>query len=172
MFVRRGATVVGWLLVAGGGLLAFGGGWALAAACLAGLIVMFATAGWSRVLVGVALVAVGLSSSLLLLVDSPGNGDARRAALVGGSLLVITAGSLITVFGRRWPSRRDRYQPDQSTADPSTRGPLDQWRALDRGEDPTLEPQQKTGTEPSKAPSTEPHPSDAAVRPPTQRVDE
>jgi uncharacterized membrane protein (TIGR02234 family) len=58
-----------------------------------------------------------------------------------GSVVVALAGAAAVLRGTRWPGMSARYEapagaaPRTATAADST---LEQWRALDRGEDPTL----------------------------------
>jgi hypothetical protein len=83
---------------------------------LAGVVAIAATRGWSRALVGVVLVAVGL------------------ADLPRGALLAAT-GVLVAVRGPRWPALGARYEA------PGPMSERDAWDALDRGEDPTTMPE-------------------------------
>lgn len=65
---------------------------------------------------------------------------------VCGALLSAAAGVLATARGTTWPGMSSRYErplssPPEAVAPPAvaeTETALDQWRALDRGEDPTI----------------------------------
>lgn len=62
-------------------------------------------------------------------------------AAVGGGLILL-AGLLALLYGRRWPAMSGRYERNGAprarrapVVDPDR--PEDVWKALDRGEDPT-----------------------------------
>ncbi len=62
-----------------------------------------------------------------------------------GGLLLLLAGVLALVFGRRWPAMSGRYErtpggargPRRAAAPPDLERPEEIWKSLDRGEDPT-----------------------------------
>jgi uncharacterized membrane protein (TIGR02234 family) len=142
---------------------------ALALAGLAGGPALIAVRGRVRAALGGALLACGLiAAGVAAAAARPGAGGlaGRAGAALGtgsasaervtttwwpwvavvGSLLYAAGGGLAAVRGARWPGMSARY-----TTDPAPVGPvsvtqstgdlaLEQWRALDRGEDPTLGP--------------------------------
>ncbi|MFE4369959.1 TIGR02234 family membrane protein [Streptomyces sp. NPDC056835] len=145
---------------------------------LAALVAVFAVRGAGRVLVaallalsgaGVAVAAfLGASDSTALdemAAKTTGDSAATVDALthtawpyvtVAGGVLILLAGALALLYGRRWPGMSGRYE--RPGAGPDGRGgggrghaaagkapavdpdrPEDLWKALDRGEDPTRE---------------------------------
>lgn len=142
-----------------------GVGVALGWAGLAGLAALFATRGWPRAVVGLLLAGFG-AGIVITSVTATGRGDVLDAAgdravllrlgahpavdlsawwavsLAGGALLV-AAGLLTLVYGRRWPGMSTRYEGPGSTGGTAPRAPAPDdasslWKSLDRGEDPTL----------------------------------
>ena len=120
-------------------------GWLL----LAAIAALFASTGWVRRAVGVVICGAGLTAGAAL-VWSIAGGDPRSdmgsdmggdmgaalwivAVLIGGALALV-AGVGVIARGGRWPGWSRRF--DAATETRPT-DPLDQWRALDRGEDPT-----------------------------------
>jgi len=107
-----------------------------------------------------ALSALGLSPEASTLADRAGDalGTVSATAEGGGTgwpwpalaggLLIAGAGAAAALHGRRWPGMSARYEKPVGgpAAEPSAvaerttegDGALEQWRALDRGEDPTL----------------------------------
>jgi uncharacterized membrane protein (TIGR02234 family) len=132
-----GRVVVGLLIAVAGGVLAWSGG---------------------RALTG------GLAAAAA---DLPGVGDARDAAssvdlaagwpalAVVAGVLGVAAGLLVVVRGRSWPGMGRRYErpgAGPSGASPAVRQTDEDraeaaWRALDRGEDPTVEAPSPPGAE-------------------------
>ncbi|POX39913.1 TIGR02234 family membrane protein [Streptomyces sp. Ru73] len=66
----------------------------------------------------------------------------------GGGVLLLAAGVLALVYGRRWPAMSGRYEraaggprtargPRRAAAKPDLDRPEEIWKSLDRGEDPT-----------------------------------
>jgi uncharacterized membrane protein (TIGR02234 family) len=137
---------------------------AFAVVGLAGALGLVATRGVLRRLIGVLVCASGVVAAVAALRSvRPGAADlADRAgaalgtasgtasairhtgwgwAAVLGSLLVALSGAAAVLRGSRWPGMSARYEapagaaPRAVTAEDSA---LEQWRALDRGEDPTL----------------------------------
>ncbi|SDE21804.1 Trp biosynthesis-associated membrane protein [Auraticoccus monumenti] len=129
-----------------------------------GLLLALTLRARGRQLVGVLLVLVGLGAVLLGLrppAPSPTQVEAALSAVslaedwqtsvtswprvfaLAGALLVVAA---VVVVRRapRWPSRASRYE----VGDPPVRSddPADAWRALDRGEDPTVGPAAPDGS--------------------------
>ena len=124
---------------------------------LAGVVALAATRRWGRVVVGVLLAVVGVGV-LLSVVGTDLAAEAARSASVGeaggtagdarttlwspvtafGGLLLVAAGTLVAVRGRRWAGLGRRY--DAPAARPAPAAPVGDaqlWEALDRGEDPT-----------------------------------
>jgi len=108
-------------------------GWLLLAAVAA----LFATTGWVRRVVGFVICAAGLTAAA----------DLGRAITDGGqswalwlglgltaSVVALATGVVVVAHGGRWPGWSRRFDPAR---DSGPTDPLDQWRALDRGEDPT-----------------------------------
>ncbi len=138
---RRGLTVVALLLAAGGVLLFIGGGRGLGLLAIAGLVAIIATTGIVRTVVGSAMVLVGSVAAFLVLTDATSTAtDSKRVAAAVGALAIAVAGLLVVAFGRQWPGSGGRYERDRAADVPTKpKTTLDQWRALDRGEDPTVD---------------------------------
>jgi uncharacterized membrane protein (TIGR02234 family) len=139
------------------------------AGCLAAL-----TAGrWGRRLVGVLVVLVGalalvqaVATALQLVARARswwavevGVGPAASASAattpwpwlaVLGLLVTLAAGVLVLARGSAWSGLSRRYEAPAA----ATSG--DAWTALDRGEDPTLDPGDGTSPEPGVHPSADP----------------
>ncbi|MDP9241514.1 MAG: Trp biosynthesis-associated membrane protein [Actinomycetota bacterium] len=100
---------------------------------LAGVVALLAARGWTRPAVGVALVLSGVGIIGAAAAVLGGTGVLWPAVTGLGGVLLLAAGGLATVRGRSWPALGARYDA------PSTRsrGTVDAWTALDRGEDPT-----------------------------------
>ena len=141
---------------------------ALGLAALAGALAVLATRGFARRIAGLLIqicgVGVVVASAIHL---NPDAGDlAGRAgsalgtatatatgggtgwpwlAIVGG-LMIAGAGGATAWHGPQWPAMSSRYEaPRAADAPAPTRerttqddAPLEQWRAMDRGEDPTV----------------------------------
>lgn len=130
---------------------------ALGWAALAGLAALVATRGWARVGVGallavfgggIAAASAGAASEARLVAAVRAKSVLAQAAgasavhptswwlvSVTGGVLVVAAGLWAAVRGRRWPGMSSRYDP--GAAPVATTDPVDLWRSLDRGEDPT-----------------------------------
>jgi uncharacterized membrane protein (TIGR02234 family) len=137
---------------------------AFAVVGLAGALGLVATRGVLRRLVGVLVCASGVVAAVAALRSvRPGAADLadRAGAALGtatgttsaiehtvwgwvavlGSAVFALAGAAAAVRGSRWPGMSSRYETPGA---PATRAAnvedstLEQWRALDRGEDPTL----------------------------------
>jgi uncharacterized membrane protein (TIGR02234 family) len=132
---------------------------ALALVGLAAVAALPATRARGRVVVGVLVAAAGagiaavvgraLADPSAALSRAPiaeahvadvGLGGWPYVALLG-ALLLIAAGVLVVVRGRRWTSMSSRY--DAPTRGP--RGEASLWEAFDRGEDPTEEVTERGG---------------------------
>jgi uncharacterized membrane protein (TIGR02234 family) len=137
---------------------------AFAVVGLAGALGLVATRGVLRQLIGVLVCAGGVVAAVAAVGSAhpgaPELADRAGAALgtasgtasaightgwgwvaVLGSVVFALAGAAAAVRGPRWPGMSARYEspvaaaPRAATVEDST---LEQWRALDRGEDPTL----------------------------------
>ncbi len=139
---------------------------ALALAALAGALGVVATRGLGRRLAGVVLIACGAGVCAVSARAAQASGerisgragDALGTATataegvsvglwpwvaVAGGTVVVVAGLLVAARGPGWATMSSRYDAPQAnrvaapvaTARPAT--PLEQWKALDRGEDPT-----------------------------------
>lgn len=100
----------------------------LAVLAIATIPALFAVPARGRPVLGVAVVGSGLAAALL---GDLGGGAAwiSAVALSAAGVLTVARGSSWTGLARRYD---DRAGPDQADE------PHDLWRALDRGEDPTL----------------------------------
>lgn len=130
------------LLAVGGALLLWSGARPIGLVALAGVGGLLASAGALRTVVGAILVGLGLFGGLVAVTNAEGlaTGRGQTAAAIGG-LTVLAAGVLVVTFGRRWTWSRGRYERETAaTADRPSRSDssLELWRALDRGEDPTV----------------------------------
>jgi uncharacterized membrane protein (TIGR02234 family) len=137
---------------------------AFAVVGLAGALGLVASRGVVRRFIGLLVCASGVTAALAAVGSvHPGAGDLadRAGALVGtgsgtaseishtawgwlavlGSVLFALAGAAAVLRGPSWPGMGARYEapaapaPRAAAAEDSA---LEQWRALDRGEDPTL----------------------------------
>jgi uncharacterized membrane protein (TIGR02234 family) len=133
--------------------------------CLAGVVGVLAARSVVRRLVGALIALAGLGAAVASVIEAnPGAGElsGRAGEAVGtasatatavdatlwpwvavlGALLAAAAGALTALRSGSWPGMSSRYErPDGAparTAAPSSDAALEQWRALDRGEDPTL----------------------------------
>lgn len=139
---------------------------ALALAAMAGALAVLASRGAARVVVGIAVLlcgvgvavlsVLGLDPSASVLADRAGDalGTASATAEGGatawpwpavvGGLLIAAAGAAAAWHGRSWPAMSARYEKPVSGETPVRErtsdgdGALEQWRAMDRGEDPTV----------------------------------
>jgi uncharacterized membrane protein (TIGR02234 family) len=145
------------------------GAQAAAYVALAGVAAIVAVRGWWRVLVGVLVAGAGVAAVAALLPLASGGevrdrflhhfGDCANGGCgisgplpsfhaaswlwvaVLGAVLVILAGVMTVMRGRRWPGLSSRYdrQPETDPV-PVPEGPVTDkgaWDALDRGDDPT-----------------------------------
>jgi hypothetical protein len=106
---------------------------------LTGVAGVLATRRWLRTVVGAVLLVVGAMSLYVVAADSHSEAPlAWRWVAIAGCLAVIAAALLVVAAGHRWPSLSRRYDGDASgERNASTSEPLQMWRALDRGDDPT-----------------------------------
>ncbi|AXG77338.1 TIGR02234 family membrane protein [Streptomyces paludis] len=147
---------------------------ALAVVGLAALVAVFAVRRAGRLLVSALLALSGAGAALSaflgasdrsalneMAAKTTGDTAATVQALshtawpyvtAAGSVLILLAGLLALVYGKRWPGMSGRYErPAQGTGAAARGGanrktptvdpdrPEDLWKALDRGEDPTRE---------------------------------
>lgn len=140
---------------------------ALGLVALAGFVAVLATRGVWRVLVGLVLAAAGAGVAAIAVAGASDTSAvnaaaASKAAVEGvkaidvthtawpwatflGGLLILLAGVVVMVRGRRWPGMSSRYEAPGATpgtaraAAKRPRTSADLWNALDRGEDPTGE---------------------------------
>lgn len=133
--------------------------------CLAGSVGLLAARAKLRRVVGLILLVAGATAAVGAVAGAnPGAGELaeRAGAAVGtasatasgvehapwpwvavlGAVLCTAAGLLTFVRAGVWPGMSARYERPDATPPPSPAATadtsLDQWRALDRGEDPTI----------------------------------
>ena len=108
---------------------------------LTGVAGVLATRKWLRSVVGAVLLVVGALTLYVVAADSLSEAPlAWRWVAIAGSVAVIAAALLVVTTGHRWPSLSRRYDGDSGGERDSTASaaePLQMWRALDRGDDPT-----------------------------------
>lgn len=108
-------------------------GWLLLAAVAA----LFATTGWARRIVGVVICGAGLTAAADL-GRAMGGSDQDWALWIAvgwiASAAALATGVVVVARGGRWPGWSRRFDPARESRPTD---PVDQWRALDRGEDPT-----------------------------------
>jgi Tryptophan-associated transmembrane protein (Trp_oprn_chp) len=141
----RGATL-------GDGQADVSGANALALAALAGAAAALLVRGRARNLVGALVACAGVAVAVMnLMARNDSSAFFRYAPLSAGSatvthltvwfwltavgaVLLAAGGGAVAVRGHRWPSARRDFEPPAGSR-PTRRDP---WKALDRGEDPTL----------------------------------
>ena len=140
-----------------------GAGTALALAALAAIVALLATRGVARQVIGALVTCLGVAT-IWRAVEAADAVDAARArsllrdrhhgvvldaaaprvdvhgvwpwlAVVSG-VLITASGLLVLLRGRQWQGLAARYRPPTGTDDAS--GDLAMWKALDRGDDPTV----------------------------------
>jgi hypothetical protein len=108
---------------------------------LTGVAGVLATRKWLRSVVGAVLLVAGALTLYVVAADSQSEAPlAWRWVAIAGSVAVIVSGLLVVTAGHRWPSLSRRYDGDSEgkrDLTTSTSEPLQMWRALDRGDDPT-----------------------------------
>lgn len=131
---------------------------ALGWAGLAGILALLATRGWARVAIGVLLTAFGAIVAIVsplavrhAHVVTAARDKSNLARLGGavsvhvngwwtlsltGGVLLAAAGLLTVVRSHNWPGMSARYDRPGPTR-PVGDDPASQWKALDRGDDPT-----------------------------------
>jgi hypothetical protein len=104
----------------------------LGAVIILGTLVVAVTRSWGRRAAGTLVALAGLGAFVAVVsVDADWVG--WRLATLIGSLLAAVAGTLSVARGHTWASMSGRYDAPAGVADES-----DPWKAIDRGEDPTL----------------------------------
>lgn len=122
----------GPLLVAVGGILcgALGDnpiGWAM----LAGSILLFVLGNLGKRILGVLVVAVSLLAGWLAL-----NLDPLNVVGVAGVVLGVVGGALVVATANTWARKRSRFERGGEAVDAEA-APLEVWKAMDEGHDPT-----------------------------------
>ena len=125
----------GPLLAAIGGILcgAFGDnpiGWAI----LAGAVVLFVLGNPGKRILGVLIVLVSLLAGWLAL-----NLDPIAPVGVAGALLGLVGGALVITTAGSWSSSRSRFERGGEAVSADA-APLEVWKAMDEGHDPTDQP--------------------------------
>lgn len=120
------------LLAAAGGILAgaLGDnpiGWAVVAACV--LLLVIGTLG--RRVVGVLVVLVAAAATWV-----SASADPVEVAGVVGGVLAVLGGVGIALTAGHWPGRRSRFERG-GRAVSAEAAPLEVWKAMDEGYDPT-----------------------------------
>jgi MFS family permease len=105
---------------------------ALAAAALAGAVLMLALRVRGRQVVGGALALLGIGVVVAGVVAAAADPDPWRITYAVAGALVTSGGVVTLVTSRRWPSRVERFETRDE--------PVDLWRAQDAGLDPTADP--------------------------------
>jgi len=112
-------------------------GWLLLAAVAA----LFATTGPVRRIVGVVICGAGITAAAVLGRAIAGGEEGWALWIATGLIasgLAVATGVGVARWGGRWPGWSRRFDSARGTARKSSPAdPVDQWRALDRGEDPT-----------------------------------
>ncbi len=106
----------------------------LGAVVLLGAIVIAVTRTVGRRLAGLVVV-VAATAAVYVTVTAAGAWSGWRISVLVGAVLGAVGGGLAAVRGHRWAAMSARYDA------PSTPRPAhesDPWKALDRGDDPTL----------------------------------
>ena len=105
---------------------------ALAAASLAGAVLMLALRVRGRQVVGGALALLGIGMVAAGVTAAAADADRWRIAYAVAGVLVTSGGVITLVTSRRWPTRVERFETRDE--------PVDLWRAQDAGLDPTADP--------------------------------
>ncbi|HET7326614.1 MAG TPA: Trp biosynthesis-associated membrane protein [Nocardioidaceae bacterium] len=105
----------------------------LGAVVLLGTLVVAVTRAAGRRLSG-AVVALSAAGAVVAVLTADADWVPWRGAALAGAVLGLVAGGLAAWQGHRWASMSSRYDA------PGARPPheSDPWKALDRGEDPTV----------------------------------
>jgi Tryptophan-associated transmembrane protein (Trp_oprn_chp) len=106
----------------------------LGAVVLLGTIVVAVTRALGRRLAGGVVVLAALGAAYVATTAS-GGWSVWRVAVLLGAVLGACGGALAALRGQQWASMSRRYDAPSA---PKPAHESDPWRALDRGEDPTL----------------------------------
>ena len=128
----------GWLKVVGPVLAAVGGiltgalaGNAMGWAMTAGAALLFVLGTLGKRVVGILVVVVAILSGWAALAADP-----VQVAGAIGSALGLVGGALIVLTARWWARRRSRFERG-GRAVSADAAPLEVWKAMDEGHDPT-----------------------------------
>ncbi|WP_329563314.1 TIGR02234 family membrane protein [Kitasatospora sp. NBC_01266] len=139
---------------------------AMALVGLASAVAIFAVRGVGRYLVGALVTLAGLGAAIAAALGTSDSAAldseaAKKLGLLGttaehvshtawpwvalvGGLLLAAAGVLTVLRGRAWPSMGSRYDAPEAKSAAKAKpagvanSPAELWKALDRGEDPTV----------------------------------
>ena len=106
----------------------------LGAVVLLGAIVVAVTRTVGRRLAGAVVVLAAVATGYVT-VTAAGAWSGWRASVLVGAVLGVVGGGLAAVRGHRWAGMSSRYDAPSS---PRPAHESDPWKALDRGDDPTL----------------------------------
>ncbi|HEX2174752.1 MAG TPA: Trp biosynthesis-associated membrane protein [Nocardioidaceae bacterium] len=106
----------------------------LGAVVLLGTVVVAVTRTLGRRLSG-GIVVLAAGATAYVAVDAAGDWSGWRLVVVLGAVLGGLSGVLAAVGGPRWAAMSERYDAPSA---PRPEHESDPWRALDRGDDPTL----------------------------------
>jgi hypothetical protein len=129
--VAYGALVAGGVLALVAAAQAAGLSQALAAAGLAGALLMLALRARGRQVVGGALALLGLGMVAAGVIAATGQPVPWPIAYAVAGALVAAGGTVTMLTSPRWPSRAERFEARDE--------PVDLWRAQDAGLDPTAD---------------------------------
>lgn len=131
---------------------------ALGAVALAGFLLTLTLRGRGRQVLAVLLGLIGAAVVVVGAFRFQPNPDAVRARLQQVSLsqefamtgtpwpigyviagvLLLAAAALIMITAPSWPTRTDRFRRERATAAAEQAEPIDLWKAMDSGQDPTV----------------------------------
>lgn len=106
----------------------------LGAVLLLGTVVVAVTRTVGRRVAG-GVVVLGACGAMVATVTASGDWSFWRLTVLAGATLAGAAGALALVQGPRWSAMSSRYDAPSA---PRPEHESDPWRALDRGDDPTL----------------------------------
>lgn len=148
---------------------------ALGAVALAGFLLGLALRGRGRQVLAGLLGLVGVAIIVVGAFRFQPNADAVRVRLQQVSLsdqfaltgtpwpigyviagvILLAAAALIMITAPSWPTRSDRFRRDRAAGPAAEAEPIDLWKAMDSGQDPTLAEPGRTTTRPTgDAPGT------------------
>ena len=106
----------------------------LGAVVLLGTVVVAVTRALGRRVAGVVVVLAAVATGYVTL-GAGGTWSGWRVLVLVGAVLGAAAGTLASARGPRWAAMSRRYDAPSA---PRPEHESDPWRALDRGDDPTL----------------------------------